>query len=187
MSCRPMKTSPDTIGRWRPNWSNESATADGSSTPATPSAVATHATIVAMITATRPAGRLNGSGTAAVQATRISASVMNATHGTSHIWNAGRMEMKVSDMPARVPSMAAVGVTLRIAGPTKAPINTTMPMMNAHARPACHAAVVLPVEIAVGSIITKTTMNMCGTLGPYGIAVTSLRPSRIDRRRARKA
>ena len=26
-------------------------------------------------------------------------------------------------------------------------------------------------------MITKTTMNMCGTLGPYGIAVTSSRPS----------
>ena len=26
-------------------------------------------------------------------------------------------------------------------------------------------------------MITKVTMNMCGTLGPYGIAVTSVRPS----------
>src|SRR5205823_420152 len=26
-------------------------------------------------------------------------------------------------------------------------------------------------------MIRKTTINMCGTLGPYGIAVTSLRPS----------
>jgi len=28
-------------------------------------------------------------------------------------------------------------------------------------------------------MIRKTTMNMCGTLGPYGIAVTSLRPSAL--------
>jgi hypothetical protein len=26
-------------------------------------------------------------------------------------------------------------------------------------------------------MITSTTMNMCGTLGPYGIAVTVERPS----------
>ena len=26
-------------------------------------------------------------------------------------------------------------------------------------------------------MITNVTMNMCGTLGPYGIAVTSVRPS----------
>jgi hypothetical protein len=35
-------------------------------------------------------------------------------------------------------------------------------------------------------MITKITMNMCGTLGPYGIAVTSPRFSRAARRRARK-
>ena len=34
-------------------------------------------------------------------------------------------------------------------------------------------------------MITKTTMNMCGTLGPYGIAVTSVRFSRRASRRAR--
>jgi hypothetical protein len=33
-------------------------------------------------------------------------------------------------------------------------------------------------------MITKTTMNMCGTLGPYGIAVTSVRCSRRANRRA---
>jgi hypothetical protein len=34
-------------------------------------------------------------------------------------------------------------------------------------------------------MITNTTMNMCGTLGPYGMAVTSSRFSRRASRRAR--
>ena len=34
-------------------------------------------------------------------------------------------------------------------------------------------------------MITKTTMNMCGTLGPYGIAVTSVRCSRRASLRAK--
>jgi hypothetical protein len=34
-------------------------------------------------------------------------------------------------------------------------------------------------------MMTKMTMNMCGTLGPYGIAVTSDRFSLIANRRAR--
>jgi hypothetical protein len=34
-------------------------------------------------------------------------------------------------------------------------------------------------------MITKITMNMCGTLGPYGIAVTLLRFSFAASRRAR--
>ncbi len=57
----------------------------------------------------------------------------------SQICPAGRMEMKVSEMPASVPSSAARGVTLRMNGPTNAPINTITPMMNAQARPASQA------------------------------------------------
>ena len=34
-------------------------------------------------------------------------------------------------------------------------------------------------------MITSVTMNMCGTLGPYGIAVTSVRCSFIASLRAR--
>jgi len=34
-------------------------------------------------------------------------------------------------------------------------------------------------------MMTKMTMNMCGTLGPYGMAVTLLRFSFAARRRAR--
>ncbi len=33
-----------------------------------------------------------------------------------------------------------------------------------------------PVEIEIGSMITKVTMNMCGTLTPEGSAQTSERP-----------
>jgi hypothetical protein len=58
------------------------------------------------------------------------------------------------------------------------------PMMKAQARPAVQAAIGSFVCRYVGSMITNVTMNMCGTLGPYGIAVTSSRPSLMARRRA---
>ena len=85
--------------------------------------------------------------------------------------------MNAIEMPASVPSIAARGVSARIFGPTNAPISTMMPMMKHHARPARHAIIGSFVVRYVGSMIRNTTMNMCGTLGPYGIAVTSLRPS----------
>ena len=87
-------------------------------------------------------------------------------------------------MPARVPSSAARGVILRINGPMKAPIKTMTPMTNAQARPASHARIGSLVLRKIGSMITNTTMNMCGTLGPYGSAVTSRRCSRRASRRA---
>jgi hypothetical protein len=93
--------------------------------------------------------------------------------------------MNVMEMPASVPSMAARGVSLRMYGPTNAPIITMMPMRNAHASPACHACSGSSVARYTGSMTTKTTMNMCGTLGPYGRAVTSERFSRRARLRAR--
>ena len=68
---------------------------------------------------------------------------MKEIHGTSHIWKAGRSEMKAIDIPASVPSIAARGVSRRIVGPIKAPISTMMPMMNAQASPACHASIAL--------------------------------------------
>jgi hypothetical protein len=52
------------------------------------------------------------------------------------------------------------------------------PTMNAHASPARQAFTGSPLAISVGSMTTKTTKKMCGTDGPYGRAVTSLRPSR---------
>ncbi len=48
----------------------------------------------------------------------------------------------------------------------KAPSNTITPMMKHQASPACHASTAFFVASQVGSMTTKTTMNMCGTLGP---------------------
>ena len=118
------------------------------------------------ITAARPPGRPNGRRVLAVQLISTIASEMNAIHGTSHIWNAGRSEMKAIEMPASVPSIAARGVCARIHGPTKIPASTMTPMMKAQARPACQASTGSLVFRYTGSMITNTTMNMCGTLGP---------------------
>ena len=90
-------------------------------------------------------------------------------------------------MPASVPSIAARGVYFRMVGPTKAPSRMMMPMTKHQASPACHAATGLPVLRATGSMIRKTTMNMCGTLGPYGIAVTVSRRSPLASRCASQA
>ena len=55
----------------------------------------------------------------------------------------------------------------------------------------CLGVVKLPDSIVffvsryTGSMTRKTTMNMCGTLGPYGIAVTSPRRSFLASRQAR--
>ncbi len=65
----------------------------------------------------------------------------SAIHALSHIIAAGRIEMKVIEMPASVPSIAARGVNRRTYGPTNAPISTMTPMMNAHARPVSHALI----------------------------------------------
>ena len=98
--------------------------------------------------------------------TRMMPSTGSPIQAASQIWAAGRIEMKVSEMPARVPSIAARGVILRMNGPMKAPISTITPMTNAQARPASQARTGSPVARKIGSMMTKTTMNMCGTLGP---------------------
>ena len=72
----------------------------------------------------------------AVQAMSTMAKQTKPIQGTSHIWNAGRIEMKAMEMPASVPSIAARGVILRIHGPTKQPSNTMTPMMKHQASPA---------------------------------------------------
>ncbi len=115
---------------------------------------------------------------------RMMPSTGRPIQAASQICAAGRMEMKVIEIPARVPSIAARGVILRMNGPMKAPIITMTPMMNAQASPAAQARIGSPVFRKIGSMITKTTMNMCGTLGPYGMAVTSVRRSRRASRRA---
>ena len=62
---------------------------------------------------------------------------------------------------------------------------TMMPIMNAQASPDIQASMGSLVARYTGSMTTKTTMNMCGTLGPYGRAVTSVRFSRRPSRRAK--
>lgn len=89
---------------------------------------------------------------------------------------AGRKEMKATDTPAKVPSKAARGVILRISGAMKPPSMRSKPWMNTQASPASQPLTGSPVMLAMGSMITKTTTNMWGTLTPEGSAHTSLRP-----------
>ena len=86
------------------------------------------------------------------------------------------MEMKVIETPASVPSRAARGVILRITGPINPPIISTKLWMNTQVSPASQPLIGSPVESAIGSMITKVTTNMCGTLMPEGKAQTSARP-----------
>ena len=58
-----------------------------------------------------------GSRMFAVHAISTIAKQTRPIHGTSHIWNAGRIEMNAIEMPASVPSIAARGVIARIARP----------------------------------------------------------------------
>lgn len=105
----------------------------------------------------------------------IAKQVMPIT-GVMNISTAGFIEMKVTETPASVPNRAARGVILRIHGPTKPPIISTKLWMKTHVNPASQPLTGLPVCRVIGSMITKTTTNMCGTLVPEGSAQTSLRP-----------
>ena len=96
--------------------------------------------------------------------------------GVMNICSAGAIEMKVTETPASVPSSAARGVIRRMIGPTKPPIISTKLWMNTQVRPASQPLIGSPVLAAIGSMITKVTMNMCGTLMPEGSAHTSVRP-----------
>ncbi|GAA3351509.1 hypothetical protein GCM10020358_81450 [Amorphoplanes nipponensis] len=89
--------------------------------------------------ATSPMGRLKGSRTSVSRPISSRPRTGRAIHAAFHICPAGFIEMKVMEMPARVPSRAARGAYRRMYGPTKAPISTITPMMNAHATPAVHA------------------------------------------------
>ena len=80
------------------------------------------------------------------------------------------------ETPASAPSSAARGVILRIHGAMKPPIISTKLWMNTHASPASQPLIGSPVFRLIGSMITKITMNMWGTLVPEGSAHTSLRP-----------
>jgi hypothetical protein len=56
--------------------------------------------------------------------------------GVMNICSAGRIEMKVIETPASVPSSAARGVILRMTGPMKPPIISTKLWTNTQVRPA---------------------------------------------------
>ena len=58
----------------------------------------------------------------------------------------------------------------------KPPIIRIKLWKNTQTRPADQPFRGSPVLIVIGSMITKVTMNMCGTLTPDGSAQTSLRP-----------
>ena len=58
----------------------------------------------------------------------------------------------------------------------KPPIIRIKLWKNTQTRPADQPLTGSPVFSVIGSMITKVTMNMCGTLTPDGSAQTSLRP-----------
>ncbi len=101
--------------------------------------------------------------------------------GVWYISSAGRMAMKVIDTPASVPSSAARGVILRTHGAMKPPIIRMKLWKNTHTKPASHPWIGSFVFSVIGSMMTKVTMNMCGTLMPEGSAHTSFRPVRLAR------
>ena len=84
--------------------------------------------------------------------------------------------MKVMEMPASDPSSAALGVILRITGAMNPPAISTKLWTNTQVRPASHACTGSLVLARIGSMTTKVTTNMCGTLMPDGKAHTSVRP-----------
>ena len=96
--------------------------------------------------------------------------------GVMYMSNAGRSEMKAIDTPAKAPSSAARGVTLRTIGATKPPTISTKLWTNTQVSPASQPFKGSPVLDAIGNMMTNTTTNMCGTLMPEGSAHTSLRP-----------
>ena len=98
--------------------------------------------------------------------------------GVMNISSAGRIEMKATETPASVPSSAARGVILRISGATKPPAISTKLWTNTQVSPPSQPLTGSPVLSVIGSMITNTTTNMCGTLIPEGSAQTSVRPVR---------
>ena len=125
-----------------------------------------HAIAVPTSSAASPIGMLPGSRTPETKPMKMIAKTGRATQRVLHMFAAGFIAMNVTEMPASVPSRAARGVYFRTIGPMNAPMRTMTPMMNAHARPAPHAAMGSFVASYVGSITTNVTMNMCGTDGP---------------------
>jgi hypothetical protein len=102
--------------------------------------------------------------------------------GVMNISKAGRIEMNAMDTPASVPSNAARGVILRTTGAMKPPTIRMKLWKKTQTSPASQPLIGSPVRAMIGSIMTKITTNICGTLMPDGRAQTSLRPvSRASR------
>ena len=116
------------------------------------------------------------------QLTMMMAKQVSPITGVMYISSAGRIEMKVIDTPASVPSSAARGVILRMIGAMKPPIIRMKLWKNTQTNPASQPWIGSWVASVIGSMITKVTMNMCGTLMPEGSAQTSLRPVLFARR-----
>jgi hypothetical protein len=70
----------------------------------------------------------------------------------------------------------ARGVIFRMKGAKNPPIIRIKLWKNTQTRPADQPFRGSPVLMVIGSMITKVTMNMCGTLTPEGSAQTSVRP-----------
>src|SRR5437879_9173818 len=114
------------------------------------------------------------------QLARMMAKQTRPICGVIYISSAGRIEMNVTDTPARVPSKAARGVIFRMYGAINPPIIRMKLWKNTQTSPADQPFIGSPVLIVIGSMITKVTMNMCGTLTPEGSAQTS-----VDRKSTR--
>ena len=110
------------------------------------------------------------------QLTRMMAKQTTPIIGVMNISSAGRMEMKVIDTPASVPSRAARGVILRMIGREEAADHQDEALEEDPDEPGLQPLIGSPVASVIGSMITKVTMNMCGTLMPDGSAQTSARP-----------
>ena len=61
-------------------------------------------------------------------------------------------------------------------GAIKPPIIRIKLWKNTQTRPAAQPFIGSPVFSVIGSMMTKVTMNICGTLTPEGNAQTSVRP-----------
>src|SRR5271165_747307 len=134
--------------------------------------------------ATKPPGTPPKYFTPPNQLARITAKHTTPITGVEKTWAAGLIEMKVIEMPASEPSRAARGVMRRITGPTNPPAISTKLWTNTQVSPASQASTGLPVFTAIGSMTTKVTTNICGTLMPDGSAQTSDRPVRLASRQA---
>ena len=96
--------------------------------------------------------------------------------GVMNISSAGRIEMKVIEMPASAPSNAARGVIIRMYGAIKPPSIRMKLWKNTQTRSADQPFSGSPVLSVIGNMMTNVTTNMCGTLTPEGSAHTSSRP-----------